>query len=403
MTAIGVAERRAPYASDPALTRGRLVPEPPSPTRTEFQRDRDRIVHSTAFRRLAHKTQVFVAGEGDHYRTRLTHTIEVAQVARAIARALRIDEDLTEGLALAHDLGHPPFGHPGEDALDACMADFGGFDHNAQALRVVTRLERRYGAFDGLNLTWEALEGLVKHNGPLIDADGRPVPRYAARGIPQAIQAYAEIQDLRLSTLAPLEAQAAAIADDIAYDCHDLDDGLRSGLLSLEDLNAVPILAEILAEVRALYPRLDPQRTIYEVTRRLMTKMIEDVIETARSHLDRLEPASPDDVREAGAAIVTFSPAMANEDAMLKAVLFTRLYRHHAVMAVRADAQRILRDLFARLMETPSLMPADWCGDIDVAETSGLARRVCDYIAGMTDRFAVSLHRQLFDDTPELR
>src|SRR5690606_7673618 len=209
---------------------GRLVPEPPSPTRTEFQRDRDRIVHSTAFRRLAHKTQVFVAGEGDHYRTRLTHTIEVAQVARAIARALRIDEDLTEGLALAHDLGHPPFGHPGEDALDACMADFGGFDHNAQALRVVTRLERPYGAFDGLHLTWVARAAIVKHTGPLIDADGRPVPRYAARGIPQAIQAYAEIQALTLSTLAPLEAQAPAIADDVGYDWHELHDGLRSGL-----------------------------------------------------------------------------------------------------------------------------------------------------------------------------
>ena len=256
---------RAPYACDPGASRGRLYPEAPSPTRSEFQRDRDRVIHSSAFRRLKHKTQVFVFHEGDHYRTRLTHTLEVSQIARAIARALGLDEDLAEALALSHDLGHTPFGHTGEDALDDCMRAYGGFDHNAQALRVVTQLERRYAAFDGLNLAWETLEGLVKHNGPLLRGDRSPTERYGATGIPAAIVEYDAVQDLELSSYASAEAQAAALADDIAYDAHDLDDGLRAGLFAIEDLRAVPFLADILADVDGRWPGLDEPRRIHEV------------------------------------------------------------------------------------------------------------------------------------------
>src|SRR4029079_5555619 len=264
---------RAPYASDPALTRGRFYPEPESPTRTPFQRDRDRIIHSTAFRRLKHKTQVFIAHEGDHYRTRLTHSIEVAQIARALARALRGDEDLAEAVALVHDFGHTPFGHTGEDALNDKMAAWGGFDHNAQSLRIVTRLERRYAEFDGLNLTWETLEGLVKHNGPLTDASGKGLKA----PVPQGIRDYSELHDLELYRFAGIEAQCAAIADDIAYNTHDIDDGLRSGFLTLDMLEKVSLPGSILAGVRARYPALDAVRTGHELLRRQITMMVEDV------------------------------------------------------------------------------------------------------------------------------
>src|SRR5471032_3412702 len=274
--AIETGRARAAYAADPALNRGRRWPEPASPTRNAFRRDCDRIIHSSAFRRLAHKTQVFVYDEGDHYRTRLIHTLEVAQIARSLSRALGLDEDLAEALALAHDLGHPPFGHAGERALDEALSGFGGFDHNAQALRIVTDLERHYAAFDGLNLTWETLEGLVKHNGPLTNRQGAPVSRYAQHGVPAAILAYNKIQDLELWSQPSAEAQVAALSDDIAYDAHDIDDGLRADLFTLDDIAEVPIIGEILRGLDA--KRLDPGRRVHETVRSLITRMIEDVI-----------------------------------------------------------------------------------------------------------------------------
>jgi dGTPase len=394
---------RAPYACDPALSRGRLVQEETSPTRSEFQRDRDRIVHATAFRRLKHKTQVFVFHEGDHFRTRLTHTIEVAQIARAIARALGLDEDLAEALALSHDLGHTPFGHTGEDALDACMAQWGGFDHNAQALRIVTRLERRYAAFDGLNLTWETLEGLVKHNGPLMGRDGQPTERYRARGIPGAILEYDARQPLGLDTHASAEAQVAAIADDIAYDAHDIDDGLRAGLFTLEEMAAVPFLAELLGEIDRRWPGLERSRVIHELGRRVITRFVEDVIGEGERRLAALAPADADAVRRAGAPVIAFSAPLAEADRAIKAFLFPNMYRHASVLAIRRQADEVVREVFARLQAEPALMPNEWHEGLEGADEARLARRVADYIAGMTDRYALQEHRRLFDVTPELR
>ena len=281
----------APYASFGSLSRGRLYAEEACPTRSPFQRDRDRIVHSTAFRRLNHKTQVFIYHEGDHYRSRLTHSIEVAQIARAIARTLALDESLAEAIALAHDLGHPPFGHAGERALDAAMADYGGFDHNGQSLRVVTMLERKYAAFDGLNLTWEALEGLAKHNGPVLGPGGAPTGPHADKGIPRALKAYNDIQDLELATYPGAEAQVAAIADDIAYNNHDIDDGFRAGSYPLDDLAGVTVTGGIIEEIRGLYPDLEASRMIYEINRRLITSMIEDVVCEANLRLEALAPS----------------------------------------------------------------------------------------------------------------
>src|SRR3954447_285336 len=298
--AVEVAVARAPYASAPGRSRGRLHPEPVSPTRNAFRRDCDRIIHATAFRRLAYKTQVFVFHEGDHFRTRLTHTLEVAQIARSLARALGLDEDLAEALALAHDLGHPPFGHAGERALDRCLATSGGFDHNAQTLRVVTALEGRYSDFDGLNLSWETLEGIVKHNGPLTVRDGRLVEAYRERGLPHTIAMHNRMQDLELWSFASAEAQLAAIADDIAYDAHDIDDGLRAGLFVLEDLAGVPLIHDILRAIRDQHPALDAPRLVHELVRRLITAMIEDVIAETADRLRRLAPRSADDVRRAG-------------------------------------------------------------------------------------------------------
>ncbi len=394
---------RAPYACDPAATRGRLVPESASPTRSDFQRDRDRIIHSSAFRRLKHKTQVFVHHEGDHFRTRLTHTIEVSQVARALARSLGLDEDLAEALALSHDLGHTPFGHTGEDALDACMGAYGGFDHNAQALRIVTRLERRYAEYDGLNLTWETLEGLVKHNGPLLDAEGRPTRRYAERGVPGAILDYDAGHPLQLATHASAEAQAAAIADDIAYDAHDLDDGLRAGLFAVEELQAVPFLAELLEEIDGRYPGLEWTRRIHELTRRVITRFVEDAIRDSGRRLAEVRPADADAVRAASFPVVCFSPAIVEADRAIKNFLYPHMYRHPDVLAVRAKADAILRDLFARFMREPTAMPPEWQAGLPALDEPRLARRVADYIAGMTDRYAVLEHKRLFESTPELR
>lgn len=391
----------APFAVDHRASRGRLIPEPASPTRTPFQRDRDRIIHSNAFRRLKHKTQVFVEHEGDHYRTRLTHSLEVGQIARSLSRILGLDEDLAEALALAHDLGHTPFGHAGEEALDALMAAHGGFDHNAQTLRIVTRLERRYAAFDGLNLTWEMLEGLAKHNGPLTMADGTPTSRYQARGIPVAILEFNQVVPIDISSYASAEAQAAAIADDIAYNAHDIDDGLRAGLFPSRDLREVPFLAALLYEIDRLHPGLDEGRRGHELVRRVITRLVEDVAAESERRIVHLSPRSAEDIRAAGAPVVAFSDAIAPAERELKTFLFARMYRHERVVKLRAAAETIIRDLFGRYVAEPSQMGSE-PSDIPRDEPR-LARRVADYIAGMTDRFAIQEHRRLFDATPALR
>ena len=389
---------RATYACDPALSRGRFEAEAESPTRTPFQRDRDRIIHSTAFRRLRHKTQVFIAEEGDHYRTRLTHTIEVAQIARALARALRCDEDLAEAVALVHDFGHTPFGHTGEDALNEKMAAWGGFDHNAQSLRAVAKLEHRYAEFDGLNLSWETLEGLVKHNGPLVGADGEGLNG----PVPASILDYDALHDLELDRYAGIEAQCAAIADDIAYDTHDIDDGLRSGLLSLDMLEGLALSGSILRQVRRLYPALDPVRTGHELLRRQITLMVEDVIRTTGANLDEVRPESAEDIHDAGRTLVAFSPSMRADEQELKAFLYANLYRNPVVLKVREAADQIVRDLFDAYLADPGLMPEGWRGLLAKAEDRVKARHVADFLAGMTDNYAVKEHRRLFDRTPEL-
>ncbi|HLX97248.1 MAG TPA: deoxyguanosinetriphosphate triphosphohydrolase [Roseiarcus sp.] len=389
---------RASYAADPSRA-PRLIAEPPSATRTEFQRDRDRIVHSTAFRRLAHKAQVFVDPESDHFRTRLTHTIEVAQIARALARALKLDGDLAEAVALGHDLGHTPFGHTGEDALDACMADDGGFDHNSHALRLVTELERHYAAFDGLNLSQPTLSGLVKHNGPLLDASGAPAERYRARGVPAAILAYDRIQPLELSLHASLEAQAAAIADDIAYDAHDIDDGLRAGLFSLAEIRAIPFIDDLMREIDDLHPGLEAARAIHELTRRVITRFIEDAIQESGRRIAESKVASPGAVAAAGRALIGHSAPIEAADRDIKAFLFARMYRHPQVRKVRDQADAIVRRLFTTYVADPSLMPPEWAAKA----SHGRARAVADYIAGMTDRFAVAEHARLFDAAFDLR
>ncbi|ACI54773.1 deoxyguanosinetriphosphate triphosphohydrolase [Rhizobium leguminosarum bv. trifolii WSM2304] len=391
---------RAVYAADPWTSRGRLYPEDGSPTRSDFQRDRDRIVHTTAFRRLKHKTQVFIAQDGDHYRTRLTHTIEVAQIARALARALKLDEDLAEGVALVHDFGHTPFGHTGEDALHEVLLPYGGFDHNAQSLRIVTKLERRYAEFDGINLTWESLEGLVKHNGPLLTPDD-----VGTRGpVPQPILDYCELHDLELATYASLEAQVAAIADDIAYNTHDIDDGLRSGYLTFDMLEEIPFLAGLMAEVRARYPHLEPSRFTHEIMRRQITRMVEDVIAVAQERLSLLRPESAADIRAADRVIAAFSGQMAETDSQIKAMLFKRIYRNPDIMRIRAGAAQIVTDLFAAYMANPKEMQSHyWVDHIAGLADAPKARHVGDYLAGMTDTYAISAHRRLFDHTPDLR
>jgi len=391
---------RAVFASDPWTTRGRLFPEEGSLTRSEFQRDRDRIVHTTAFRRLKHKTQVFISPDGDHYRTRLTHTIEVAQIARALARALKLDEDLAEGVALVHDFGHTPFGHTGEDALDAVLLPYGGFDHNAQSLRIVTKLERRYAEYDGINLTWETLEGLVKHNGPLVNAKGEGI-----KGpVPLPILEYCELQDLEIGSYASLEAQVAAIADDIAYNTHDIDDGLRAGYLTFEMLEEVPFLSGLMAQVRAKYPVLDKERFANEIMRRQITHMVEDVIGVAQQNLARLKPQRAADIRAADFTVATFSPEMAETDRQIKKLLFAHIYRHPDIMRIRAGATQIVTDLFHRYMETPAEMQSHyWVDSISGMSAAAKARHVGDYLAGMTDSYALRAHQRLFDHTPDLR
>jgi dGTPase len=401
--ATDAATHRAPYACDPRHSRGRLHPEPASKSRNPFRRDCDRIIHSTAFRRLKHKTQVFVFDEGDHYRTRLTHTLEVTQIGRALARALGLDEDLTEALALAHDLGHPPFGHAGERALDDCLTAFGGFDHNAQTLRVVTALERRYPTFDGLNLTWETLEGLVKHNGPLTDREGQPLGRYRALGVPETIRDYVRQQDLQLWSFPSVEAQVAAFADDIAYDAHDIDDGLRADLFRLDDIAAVALPGEIIAGIRSAFPDLDDARIVHEFIRRLIGLLIEDVIAETKRRLAALAPRSADEVRGARSAVVAFSPAIAEAERRIKSFLETRMYRHDRIKRVMNEAERVVRELFARYRASPGDLPAEWSVGLAGLNEAARARRIADFIGGMTDRYALAEHSRLFDSTPELR
>ena len=400
-----MAAPRSVFACDPDHSRGRLFVEPPSKTRSPFRRDCDRVIHSTAFRRLKHKTQVFVFHEGDHYRTRLTHSLEVAQIARALARQLGLDEDLTETLALAHDLGHPPFGHAGERALDACLQAHGGFDHNAQTLRVVTSLEHRYPDFDGLNLTWEALEGIVKHNGPLTERGGAAVGRYRDHGIPSGISEYTGIYDLELWSFASLEAQVAAIADDIAYDAHDIDDGLRAGLFGVDDLKVMPLTAQMIADIAKHYPDLDDIRRGAELVRELISYLIGAVVSEARRRLELAQPQSVDDVRNHGEVLIAFSAGAAQAEAEIKSFLKLRMYRHPRVMRVMGEAEQILFDLFARYQKMPGDLPAEWLPPHgwDTETETERARRIGNFIAGMTDRFALTEHQRLFDSTPDLR
>lgn len=389
--AVALAQTRAEWASKAEESRGRLVEEPPSSSRSAFRRDADRIIHSSAFRRLAYKTQVFVYHEGDHFRTRLTHTLEVVQVARSIARALGLDEDLAEALALAHDLGHPPFAHAGERVLDQCMAAYGGFDHNAQALRVVTRLENRYPGFDGLNLSWETHEGIVKHNGPLTGT------------LPHAIAVHAGRQDLWLWSWASPEAQVAAIADDIAYDVHDMDDGLRAGMFAISDLEGLPLVGPVIAGIREEWPALDASRMVHEIGRRLITLLIEDVVSETRRRVALHGPHSADEVRRLASALVGFSAPVAQAEKAMKAFLYPHMYRHPWLMGVMTDAGEVVHDLFGRYMADSAALPPEWRATMDGLEEERRARRVADFIAGQTDRYALAEHARLFDSTPELR
>ena len=377
---------QAIFAAEPAGTKGRLFPEEESAHRTPFHRDRDRIIHSSAFRRLKHKTQVFVEHEGDYFRTRLTHSIEVAQVARTLANALGLNQELAEAVALAHDLGHTPFGHTGEDAMDELMQPYGGFDHNAQALKIVTSLERSYAEFDGLNLTWETLEGIAKHNGP-VDAP-----------LPYALAEYNAKHGLELRTHACAEAQVAALADDIAYNNHDLHDGLRAGLFTDDEVAALPLVGPCFAEVDEKYPNLDLRRRRNEALRRFFGVMVEDVLRVTRDNLLDLDPQSAQDIRMAGRPMAQFSSDLWADLKQVRTFLFTRMYRAPSVVAMRKDVSAKVRGLFPYFMEKPYLLPMEW--QVEFAHSPDeqtIARVVCDYIAGMTDRFALQQYEQLLN------
>jgi len=380
----------SPYASHPAQSRGRLHPEPESETRSVFQRDRDRIIHSAAFRRLKHKTQVFVYHEGDYYRTRLTHSLEVAQIARSISRALALDEDLAEALALAHDLGHTPFGHAGEEALDACLQPYGGFDHNDQTLRILTDLERRYADFDGLNLCWETLEGVVKHNGPLL-----PLP--AGESLPRTIAAYLKRHDLELHTNPGVEAQVASLADDLAYVTHDIDDGLRAGLFTIAELADVPLAGPTFAAVEKKYPGIEQPRLIHESIRRLINSMVNDMLAETRKRLAAAEPKSAQEVRLLKDKVASFSDTLWPELRALKSFLFQSMYRHYKVNRMTAKARRVVRELFELYVAQPDCLPNEWRLTAEAGDAKHRALLVSDYIAGMTDRYALEEHRRLFD------
>ena len=379
----------AVYACRPDHSKGRLYEEPDSRTRTCFQRDRDRIIHCSAFRRLKYKTQVFVYHEGDHFRTRLTHTLEVAQIARSLARALLVNEDLAETVALAHDLGHTPFAHVGEDVLVECMRDVGGFEHNDQSLRVVTYLENRYPKWRGLNLTWETLEGIVKHNGPIEN-----------KNLPVTLKAVQDQTDLRLETYASVEAQAAAIADDIAYNNHDVQDGIKAGLFTLEDMEQVPILDEAIARTRAEYPDIAEDMLVHEVIREMIGDMVVDVIEESERRLRELKPQSVEDIRMAGRQVVAFSPDMYDKVERLRAFLWDKMYRHYRVRRMRLKVSKVVADLYNAFMDQYELLPENWHPRVEAAggqkDKIARARVVADYIAGMTDRYAIKEHERLF-------
>jgi dGTPase len=379
---------RALYAESPSRSRGRKVAEPESRTRTAFARDRDRIIHATAFRRLKEKSQVFVAHEGDHFRTRLTHSLEVAQIARSLSTALGLDADLAETVALAHDLGHPPFGHAGEDELQVQMQGFGGFDHNVQTFRVVTKLERRYPRFDGLNLAWETLEGIVKHNGPVVDKLDRPSWR--------AIAEFDAQYDLRLSTWASAEAQVAALADDIAYNNHDVDDGVSAGLFDLDELLDVPLIGPNVASAMRDFPDCERSIVRLEAVRRMIGAMVDDVLAETRRRAEAGWLGGPEDVRNLGHALVAFSRDMVEDLGRLRAFLMERMYRHWRVNRTRSQARRILAEMFQLFLAEPDVLPPEWGQRALARDEAGRARVVCDYIAGMTDRFAIEEHRKLF-------
>jgi dGTPase len=380
---------RAAYAEDWSRSRGRLHPEPDSATRTPFARDRDRIIHASAFRRLKEKTQVFVAHEGDNFRTRLTHSLEVAQIARSIAKALGLDDDLAETIALAHDIGHPPFGHAGEDELHDCMEKLGGFDHNVQTFRVVTELERMYPHFNGLNLTWETLEGVVKHNGPVTSKLSRPSWR--------PIIDYDRQHDLGLSTWASAEAQVAALADDIAYNNHDVDDGVRAGLFNMDELAEVPLIGPIIKQTAADLPGVEPRLQRLEAVRRMIGAMVADVMAETRRRAAAEGVQTTDDVRAMSRALVSFSPGMAEDLARLREFLMERMYRYFKVNRTRSHARRVLRELFHLFLAEPDILPPEWAARLHEASGDpGRAQVVCDYIAGMTDRYAIEEHRKLF-------
>ncbi|MFY0660060.1 MAG: deoxyguanosinetriphosphate triphosphohydrolase [Shimia sp.] len=375
---------QAPYASDPARAKGRRFPEEESSFRSCFQRDRDRIIHASAFRRLKHKTQVFVEHEGDYFRTRLTHSIEVAQVARTIAGALGLNQEITEAIALAHDLGHTPFGHTGEDALHELMAPYGGFDHNAQAVRIVTSLERHYADFDGLNLTWETLEGIAKHNGPVTG------------DLPYALADYNALHDLELHTHASAEAQVAALADDVAYNNHDLHDGLRAGLFTEEEICALPIVGEAFAAVDQKYPGLEAIRRRHEALRRVFGVMVGDVIDTSRAALAEVDAQSVEELRACGRPVVQFSAALWADLKEIRSFLFTRMYRAPSVVKMRKEVTIVVKELFPLFLTEPTLLPSRWHADLANCDTeTAVARMVSDYISGMTDRYALQQHEQL--------
>ena len=382
---------RAPYACDPSNTRGRYFPQPESPMRSAFQRDRDRIIHSSAFRRLKEKTQVFVAHEGDAYRTRLTHSLEVAQIARTLARALSVDEDLAEATALAHDLGHPPFGHSGEDALQDMMSPFGGFDHNAQTLRVVTKIETRYPEFEGLNLAWETLEGVVKHNGPLMKPGDSP------SSLPWGFTAYQGWEGLELHTHSSVEAQIAALSDDIAYNNHDIDDGLRSGILTLDQLKDLPLVGEVFHRCRTRYPDISEDILIHEAVRELIGEMVSDVLAESKRRLEQSGAKSAEEVRALDYPVVSFSESMTERLSAVRRFLYANMYLHYKVKRMKEKGKRIVRDLFSAFLDDPMLLPTHWQNEAQRNSAQPVARVICDYIAGMTDRYAVDEHRKLFD------
>ncbi len=378
------------YATDPSRSQGRLVEEQECTTRSVFQRDRDRIIHSAAFRRLEYKTQVFINHEGDHYRTRLTHSLEVAQLARALCRALSLNEDLGEAVALAHDLGHTPFGHAGEDGLREAMAEYGGFDHNGQTLRILTLLEHRYAVFDGLNLTWETLEGVAKHNGPLVGIGLKPLP--------EAVSEYAARQDLNLHSYAGPEAQVAALADDIAYNNHDLEDGIRAGFFRLDELRFIPLLEEVIVHVHTLHPVLEEQRRVHEVTRRIINRMVADVLDQTGKNVAKHGIETVEQVRAMHEPLICFSRQMMEETNLpLKRFLRERMYHHYRVNRMTSKARRVLKELFLHFFNEPECLPTDWQMRQQGLSERARARVVCDFIAGMTDRFALSEHRRIFD------